>query len=444
MEITLGVVRELLRDALGFDSFVAGFVRSVNADGRVQTACINEHGDILYSPEFVSEHVRTREDLFGLVFHELLHPFFRHYAYGGGKLENLACDAVINAAISEIFSEQSGKGSLFRRLYRTEGIEMILRPGCNTADHSRYAGIYRNLYPNWWSGPGKLTTGEMIQSLKVLADGVNVGAILLLGSHGQGGKENESPGAGPSAEILEHLAGEVKEAMEAMAGGKRAGYSASLSDMLLKALRTHMSLKRRMLRDFLTRSKADRFREPDRHRARQSSPIPISPGKRDIVLLAAGIYPVYFHNRTSRPRDSRHRGLAIYLDVSGSVNEYLPRVIGILRRLKSDIETIFLFSNRVVEARFTDLVEKGQVDTTMGTDFDCVAESILKGNFEKAVVITDGYASMNNENQELLKQKGVKILTIAFEKDQDCEELAPFGPVVPLEAMVEAYGTAQG
>jgi len=441
MEITLGVVRSLLREALGFDSFTAGFIRSVAADKRARTACINDKGDVLYNPDFVSEHVKTREDLFCLVFHELLHPFFRHYAYGGGKLENLACDAVINAAISEVFPKPSGKGSLFRRLYRKEGVEMILRPGCRP-EHSRYEGIYRSLYAESWSKPEKITTGEMIRSLRILADGVSVEAILLLGSHGPGSDDRkEASGAeGLPAEVLERLASEVKGAI---AGGKAAGYSESLSGMLLQALRTHLSLKRRMLRNFLTRQKADRFREPERHQARQSSPIPISPGKRDIVLLAAGVYPVYFRNRTSRLRDSRHRGLAIYLDVSGSVNEYLPKIIGILRRLKQEIETIFLFSNKVVETRFTDLVEKGQVETTYGTDFDCVAESILSCGFEKTVVVTDGYASLSSDNKEKLAQAGVKILTVAFEEDQECEDLAPFGPVLTLNEMVEAYGAAQ-
>ena len=145
MEITLPIVRGLLREALGFDSFVAGFITSVTADQKVSTACIDVEGRLRYGPAFVKEHVKTREALFCLVMHELLHPFFRHYAYGGGKLVDLACDAVINAVVSQVFYRQSDDGCLFRDYYQGEGIEMILRP-CQSIRNSRYARLHASLY----------------------------------------------------------------------------------------------------------------------------------------------------------------------------------------------------------------------------------------------------------------------------------------------------------
>ena len=119
-------------------------------------------------------------------------------------------------------------GSLFRKLYRSEGIEMILRPGCK-ARHSRYEGVYKNLYPDFYrfrrSGHERITTGEMIQSLKVLAEGVNVEAILLLGSHGDESKDAEAAGtAGLPSEVLERLASEVRRAVT---DGNAPGYSDS-------------------------------------------------------------------------------------------------------------------------------------------------------------------------------------------------------------------------
>ena len=439
MEIALPLVRGLLREALGFDSFVAGFIRSTTADGKIATACINAHGDLRYNPEFVKEHVKTREDLFCLVFHELLHPMFRHYAYGGRMLANLACDAVINAVISLVFHKQSDSGSLFQKLYEEEGIELILRPSRHVeVRHSRYAGIYSSLYGQRYCTGKRMTTGEVIQSLKVLAQGVQLERVLLLGSHGEAGRGKGQQTGSPRLpeEVIEGLAREIKEAV---AGSKQASHNESLFDMLMEVLRSHLSLKKRMLRDYSTRSRLDKFREDGRRRARQSSPIPISPGKRDMVLLAAGIYPVYFRNRTTR-LSSKRKGLAAYLDVSGSVNEHLPKIIGILRNLRSDIRSIFLFSNKVVETPFTDLVDKGKVETTYGTDFDCIAESILENGFEKAVVITDGYASMNEDNQNRLKKAKARILTIVFGGKDECIDLEPFGPVMPLEEAVEACG----
>jgi hypothetical protein len=438
VEITLPVVRALLREALGFDSFVAGFISSVTADPKVETACIDAEGRLRYGPGFVKDRVKTREDLFCLVFHELLHPFFRHYAYGGGKLVNLACDAVINAVISSAFYQQSDAGSLFQKLYEAEGIEVILRP-CGQVQNSRYARIHASLYGNRGMGSAiKMTTGEMIRSLKVLAEGVEITGIVLLGSHG-GEQQRQGETVDLPAEVLDGLARELKEAV---AQGNLAGRNASLCEMLTEVLKSHLSLKRRMLRDFITRSAVAKFRDFGKKQARQSSPIPISPGKRDLVLLGAGIYPVYFHNRVTQITTQR-KGLAVYLDVSGSVNEHLPQIVGILRNMRNDIGSIFLFSNKVVEVPFANLVDKGQVETTYGTDFDCIAQSILEKGFEKAVILTDGYASLKEENADKLKRARVRVLTVLFGSKEDCEEFAPFGPVMQLDDVTEACGAGR-
>ena len=94
MRINLETVREVLKDALGFDSFVAGFISEVVEDAQVATAGITIEGRLSYNSEFVEKHVLCRKDLFGLVFHELLHPMFGHFIYGNGELENIAADAI--------------------------------------------------------------------------------------------------------------------------------------------------------------------------------------------------------------------------------------------------------------------------------------------------------------------------------------------------------------
>ena len=44
--------------------------------------------------------------------------------------------------------------------------------------------------------------------------------------------------------------------------------------------------------------------------------------------------------------------------------------------------------------------------TTYGTDFDCIAEHMLEHNMDKAVILTDGYASMSPGITERLKKRG--------------------------------------
>ena len=154
-----------------------------------------------------------------------------------------------------------------------------------------------------------------------------------------------------------------------------------------------------------------------------------------MVLLSAGIWPGLFRNR--QPEVIRHqKGIAVFLDVSGSVNDHLPEIIGILSSLKNRIKSIYLFSNKVVEVPFSSLC-KGEVETTFGTDFDCIAKEILEKEYERAVVITDGYASLSESNAVLLKKFKVRILTILFDGGEECEDLAPFGQVVQLDELID-------
>jgi len=198
----------------------------------------------------------------------------------------------------------------------------------------------------------------------------------------------------------------------------------------MEALHSHLSIRRVILERFATNRKVDKFRELFRNRHICSSPVPIYPSKRDLILLAAGFYPGSFHNAITRT-GFKQKGLAIYLDVSGSVNEYLPKILAILQSLKREITTIYLFSNQVYESSFAALL-KGHIKTTGGTDFDCIASSILENRLDKAVIITDGQADMKAENCKKLRDIKLITLTILFDRAQSCQTFDAFGDVVPL------------
>jgi hypothetical protein len=123
--------------------------------------------------------------------------------------------------------------------------------------------------------------------------------------------------------------------------------------------------------------------------------------------------------------------VAIYLDVSGSVTSFLPKIIGVLGRLRGRISSIYQFSTQVVETSFEDLLS-GEIRTTYGTDFDCVAQSILDRTYERSIVITDGYAGLSGHLKDELLQRRAKLLTVLFGHARGCRPLAPLGEVVQL------------
>ena len=164
---------------------------------------------------------------------------------------------------------------------------------------------------------------------------------------------------------------------------------------------------------------------------RRISPLPLYPSRRDMVLLAEGAYPLHYHHLIYQETVDR-QGVAIYLDVSGSVTSFLPRIIGVLRRLRGRMASIYQFSTKVVETSLEDLLA-GEIRTTYGTDFDCVARSILDQGFEKSIVITDGYAGLSDNLRDELLQKQTKLLTVLFGHARGCPPLAPLGEVVQLQ-----------
>ena len=426
MRIDLETVRIVLRQTLGHDSFVASFLRGVAEDPACPSASINAEGVLRYGTGFAEKFISTPEDLFCLVMHEIMHPMFGHFIYQAGRLENLGADLVINASLSLLFPKASGDGSLFMKTYENQGLEGLLRRG-SLMDESRYSRLYYAFY-GYGRMKQKLSTGEVIQSLKVLTPDNESLELPLLGSHGA--SESSST---LNQETLCRIAEELKRAAQAPKH-RGSGYGENLYELFLEIIRPHLSLRKVLLQKFATKQKMDRFRETIHRPAVRVSPVPLRPSKRDFVLLAAGIPPFHYHNH-SQKTSVHQQGLAIYLDVSGSVNEHLPGIIGVLDILKNELTSIFLFSNTVVETPFHKLLS-GHVQTTCGTDFDCIADHIVERKFDKAVILTDGYASLNEEKQGVLKKRKLQTLTILFGGKTDCEEFRPFGEVLQLEDVI--------
>ena len=79
---------------------------------------------------------------------------------------------MINASIARFFPVHSDVGRLFTRCYADRGIEAVLRPGCQNVREGRFEGTYTNLYGSHVPQTDRLTTGELIQTLKVLCEPV--------------------------------------------------------------------------------------------------------------------------------------------------------------------------------------------------------------------------------------------------------------------------------
>ena len=424
MNINLETVRDVSRRTFGPDSFVATFVERTVPDPSVPTACINATGELRYGPRFVEQHVRTDVDLFCLLCHELLHPAFGHFIHPNDEIANIACDAVINAIITHVFAEPSGHGSLFLRTYPERGLSGLLRPG-SAMSHSRYQMLYQHLYPQTGPAPS-LSAGEIIQSLRVLAPRT-APSVLLIGSHGKRNASDSGATGWSSAvtsRVTEDLLRVVRDA------GTGAGRCPHLQDLLIEVLKRKETIREGLLTRYASRKLLGGFFGESKRNRRVTSPFPVRPSRRDLVMLSAGVWPGLFRNRQPEIRE-RRKGVAVFLDVSGSVNDHLPAIVGLLSHYRERIRSVHLFSNAVREVPF-DTLCAGRLSTTYGTDFNCVARAITESRYDRAVVLTDGYASLDDDHARQLGEDRPVILTILFGAKTDCPELAGFGEVVQL------------
>ena len=253
-----------------------------------------------------------------------------------------------------------------------------------------------------------------------------------MGSHGK--RDSRAGGsAGWTSAVAVRVTDDLLRAVPGTGTG--AGRCPHLQDLLIEVLKRKESIREDLLSRYAMRQLLGGFFGESKRARRVTSPFPIRPSRRDLVMLSAGVWPGLFKNRQPETRQER-KGVAVFLDVSGSVNDHLPAIVGLLSRYRARIRSVHLFSNAVREVLF-DTLCAGRLSTTYGTDFNCVARAITERGYDRAVVLTDGYASLDDDHARQLSEDRPVILTILFGTKTDCPELAPFGEVVPLADVIE-------
>jgi len=434
MDITLLRVRQVLSPAFGIDSFAVNMIRGVreNKNMAYPTMCMCKDGWMEYDPKFIRENIETDQDLFCLVTHEFLHLALNHFIHDvlPDSIEHIAVDAVCNSMITNLWPDASGNGEWFTKLYNGNKIpNMLLRPG------SQYRGsIVSKLYRAIWGGAvdNRLTTLEIINVMKTLIPHQIISRVLLLGNHGDGKVVGDLTGF--DREMAERFLRELKRNMQ---DNSQAGFAEHLVDELVNMINSNLALKRQLLAQYATSAVLSKYLAPTEELERQASPLMLDPSSRDLINLI-NLHQVWiFHNREEVVDFEEQYGTAVYIDASGSVTAHLPDIIAILNRAKSQLSAVYWFSNQVVEANVRDLTK---VRTTGGTDFDCVAGSILENGYKKCVVFTDGWASMTSDNQNALDTLGLEMLTIMYtESRKEDHVLNRWGPSMAIEDAVDTY-----
>jgi len=352
------------------------------------------------NPDFLAERCASDEHLFLLVMHELHHVLLGHTRLfpRPTRAHNVAFDTVINALLCARFPSPAHV-SFFLGLYGEEtGALRLLAPpdGAPLEDPA-----LRQLHELLYSPSGDVTALEVFERLASAlgaeaADATGAGA--LLGSHGGGNDDDDDADDpwGTAGPLDTDVVAAIRRIVEKWPPPPDARRGRSLSDLLEEktvAAATPgervLAALRHALDDSATPGPRSAVRRPGPVPA--VVPIPTPRDRRAAVARLAGRPPLLFAGEAGTPR-ARSAGRArVYLDVSGSMDPFLPFLRAALCRLASRIEPrVSLFSTRVASLPVADLA-RGKVRSTGGTDVACFLEHALATGSRRILVVTDGY-----------------------------------------------------
>ena len=386
----------------------------IDETDTVPTACVScERRPVLrINPEFVRRQCRTDEHLFLLVMHELHHVLLGHTRLfrRPTRAHNLAFDALINAMLVLRFPAEAYR-SFFLDLYGAEDgpVRLLAPPAGPEITDLPLRRLHHLLY-----GDERVTSEEVFNLITEAlalrdADAID-SAPVLLGSHAGEGDE----GWGTEGPVDERFIAAIREIVEKWPPPESPIRGRSLADTLSRAdvrpdqpgVRVLAVLRRALLGAATNRTPGAVRSWRDRL---VQDALPSASDRRAAVVRSAGFQPLLYRRRSSSRRGRTGRA-RVYLDVSGSMEAYVPFLYGALVALQGYVEReVFLFSTAVRPISLADL-QRGRVETTGGTDIRCVIDHALAHRVPKVLIVTDGYVgSPTAAHRTAIQRSGLDV-----------------------------------
>jgi hypothetical protein len=421
----------------------------IKASRKIPTAAVEVgyRSNLLVNPDFVAKYCKRDEHLFLLVMHELWHIILAHTRlYPRATMaHNIAFDAIINAGLSRQFHAPEYRGFFDALNPANQFPGVLLRPPLGWPDNPIYPDvgppgtrkILEQLYPKNTRARVPAPLYEEILALikedikQKIERGELIATPVLIGDH-----DSDDGQAGVLDDPL------MGETMRRVAGSwpappfatRKRGDSAVFTDWQ-SAIGYATEEARRAFSRVLQRALGPRAGKQKR-KARVLLPgmagMSVMPNSRDRNMPARrqmGLQTLlYGQPGMVRARAPEHPARShVYLDVSGSMQNLLPSLLGLLvpYALKG-YTVVYQFSNKV-EPMPTEQLKRGQVKSTMGTDINCVLRHILetKPYARKALIVTDGYTGKPHpEYTRAIRERGIRLYVVLPAETAHRDDLA--------------------
>jgi hypothetical protein len=403
-----------------------------------QSLCIDKNGIIMVNIDFWRKNIKTYSDAKIVLIHELFHAVLGDHVRLKNaenyekQLYNFSMDMRINAAIIGGFVQDTTHKNVLTEMYPSKGPAGLLRPGSKYGANNKFSLIYSALYPRhaYDQNHDPKRQKDIFRNEETLRNALKIlmppekipkTKIVFLGNHSStsdqkddgSGQDGEDEGESQEIpQIDESLKEEIAEAILGKYSGQGIGSGNILYENFIQVIKASRSVRMQAFEKYACSAKINTLKSLYIRERRTTSVYPLRPSHRDLARVAAGDMPVLWNN-IKETKSSVNRNVAIYLDVSGSVNEHLPEILGVIAALRQSIQTVFCFSNKVSTHTTQELLQ-GKFNTTGGTDFDCVIEHALENKVDKFICFTDGWANANSKTQEEAKKKIKDVAVVYF------------------------------
>lgn len=390
---------------------------------------------LLLNPDFIKQHCQRDEHLFLLVMHELWHIILAHTRlYPRPTMaHNIAFDAIINAALTHQFPQPEFRGFFESINQADEFPGCLLRPPEGYPNNPQYPpdeppgtlGIMQRLYPPPGSSQhiSKPLYREILDLLQnyirdMIAQGKMIVEPVLIGDH-DGDQEGQTLLDPIMREGMRRIMDSLPRSL--IQTGKR-GSGSVMSDRY-SAVSAATEDARRVFSRVLQRCLGPRYGAQQR-RSRVSIPgmsgISVIPNAHDRMAAARqmlGVQGMLWGQPGSvkaRVPETPSRS-HVYLDVSGSMNNWLPALIGLLiPYVVRGRAAVYQFSTGV-EKLSLDELRRGKLRTTQGTDINAVLHHLLSTQppVRNALILTDGFTGKpSGEHVRLMRERHIRLYAV--------------------------------
>jgi len=336
-------------------------------------------------------------DLQSILLHELLHHVMRHLEIAplgsDSYVANVVQDAFINQTIHFAAPQLSG---LMKNYYDDKLMpQLLLR--ADSKPPAPHLKVYQALYE------GQISESDLYQ---LLSEQPEQAKVKLIGSHNIQRPAQPLLSAGQALSVMQDIAAasgrraqgaqaaqsRIRQAVQKLIKVRQQNKDSHLEAAFHSALQEHLSDDQSQV------SASDQSRRQPWLQERMA--------RSDMYWMMAGINPSLWQ----QPSRLSAGQCALYLDISPSMQSTKSTVYGSCLALQDLIhDEVYLFDQTVSTVSLKQL-DEGISYESWGTSFDCVAEHFLADpDMSKAVIFTDGEATLSKEWQNKLEASGKSI-----------------------------------